>query len=345
MGIRRNIIIAIISGILLFSILFISIFNNNSIEKKDPIIPAVNIVYITDDNYVTYMRTSIRSIIANKDPRRLVNIYVLGLNINEKNIEKIKKEQKKHTNIHIIPIDASLIKDFTSRANLAITVSRADNIKFFLASILKDLEKAIYLDCDTIVLKDLSNLYFTELNDNYVGATDDWQSSWPWPSHERYFNNGVMLLNLKKMREDDIESKLINFKKTDKINRFMTQDAFNYVMKGKVLYIPLTYDTFSGEYDSVYLVLSKINIISKCHFNFYLYPTNGKEYQKNVAIIHYCGYFNRKPWQDINFDRKSNRIWYKYAPIDFWEQCLQGKCRPEYYDKKLELFEEELRKK
>ena len=289
----------------------------------------VQIVFITDNRYVLYMRAAIRSIIANKKPDTKVEINVIGLNLYDSNVNKILKETKKNAKINLIKITDKDIQNIQSTTLNNPKVSRADNVKFFLPTILKNSDRVIYLDGDTVILKDLFDFYNTDLGDNYVGAVDDWQSSWENEPTKRYFNNGVMLLNLKKMREDNVETKLIDFKKNDKIRRFVTQDAFNTVMYGKVKYMPLIYDTFPQEYDNKNL-LKIINEVLKNNFDPEIYPyKTANQYRRDVVIIHYCGYTNVKPWYKLDFARKSSRLWYKYAPADFWIGCIHGTCRKE----------------
>ena len=326
---KKNILRIIGTLLLLIALLLIvSTYKELAITKSKTNLEPINIVYITDNNYATYTRTSIRSVIANKKKNTKIRIYVIGYRLSDSNIEKIQKEKRKNTDIELIKVPRLLLKKFSAGAKSNPYVTRADNAKLFLPSLLNRTDKVLYLDGDTIILKDLSDLYYTNLNDNYIGAVDDWQTSWPDVSGKRYFNNGVMLLNLQKIRKDNIEAKLINYKLHDKNNRFVTQDAYNAVMFGKILYLPLIYDTFAPEFDDKISLLSKIKTTLKEHYDPKIYPyKTAKEYQKDVTIIHYCGYGNQKPWYKIDFKRKSNNIWYKYAPFDFWIYCLKGNCR------------------
>ena len=306
---------------------FFNLIRNNLTNKKIPT-KHIETVYVTDNNYVLFMRTSIRSMIANKNPETKITIYVIGYNLSDKDIKKIKKEQRKNVDIKIIPIEKELLKPLSGGTKINPNVTKVDNAKFFLTTLLKHTDKGIYLDGDTIVLKDLAELYNTNLSDNYIAAADDWQTGWPDDPQKRYFNNGVMLLNLKEMRKNDIEKKLVDFKLNDKIKRFVTQDAFNNVMFGKVIYLPLIYDTFAPEYDNDIFIIRKIQKTLKGNFKPELYPyKTAADFRKDVVIIHYCGYGNKKPWYRLSTGRKSNLIWYRYAPIDFWGYCLQGNCK------------------
>lgn len=60
--------------------------------------------------------------------------------------------------------------------------------------------------------------------------------------HKRYFNNGMMLLNLKKMRKDNISEKLFADKLSDENTVFMTQDAFNRVFNTEVKFLSPLYN-------------------------------------------------------------------------------------------------------
>lgn len=321
----KKITIAIIS---IIAIILILLFAQKFHTKQDVFSSEnkVQIVFITDEKYVTYLRTAIKSVIANKNPETNIKIFVLGLNLQDKQIKKIIGEKRKNTEIEFIPIPENLLKDYKNKKIKKHQITFVDTTKFFLSEILKDVDKVLYLDADTIVLKDLSQFYFSDLEDNYIGAIDDWQSDWKHEPEKRYFNSGVMLLNLAKIREDNIKNKLIEFEKNDTVKRFMTQDAFNTVMYGKVKYFPLIYDTFAPEFDESNIKRRIRKVLGKNYDAKTYGYKDDEEYRKNVVIIHYCGYDYLKPWAEINFYQKSKRIWYKYSTLEFWLGCLQGKC-------------------
>ena len=276
---------------------------NNYIFFKNP----VRIVLITDNKYVRQTRTVIRSINANKSKKTNIEVNVIGVGLSEKDIKKIKSESKLKTKIKVI--------DLPGGSNQNPDVTRADYAKFKLCSIFPNTEKILYLDGDIIVLKDLSQLYNTDIENYYIASVDDLECGWIDYREERYFNNGVMLLNLKKMREDNIEEKLIDYKKNDKINRLMTQDAFNAVLYKKVKFLPIIYDTFAQEFNDKY-ILEILKIVLKNNFDEKLYPyKTAEEYKNAVVIIHYTGTYNVKPWFDwADKNSESSKIWYKYAP-------------------------------
>jgi lipopolysaccharide biosynthesis glycosyltransferase len=120
-------------------------------------------------------------------------------------------------------------------------------IKFALPNLFPELNKILYLDSDILVEKDLSELYKTNLDGIYVAAVADMAGMVEESLHlrlglEKYLNSGMMLLNLEKMREENISDKLLDAKLNDKIKQFMDQDAFNQVFAGNVKWLSSTFN-------------------------------------------------------------------------------------------------------
>ena len=346
---KRVLKVIFISIIIAFGVF---LFINTGRQSENKVLKnPVRIVYVTDDKYVIPLRASIKSLISNKNPQTELEINVIGVNLSDKNIKKIQSARQNKININILKLDNKYL-DFEGGADLNPLVSRADTAKFFLSSILSGIDRVIYLDGDTVVLGDLSDLYNTDLKDKYLAVTDDLQTLYEKEDKkERYFNNGVMLIDLKKFRRDKIDDKLQDYKINDMLKRFVTQDAYNNVLYGKVVYVPMIYDTFAPIYEDKN-VLNYIEKVLGKHYNPDLYPyKNQKEYQDNVKIIHYCGYCNIKPWWEFMPEYRANRIWYKYAPWDYWKNLLSGKkvkykkCNLLRWQEEAEQREKEARKK
>lgn len=327
---NRHIAISLVIVVLIFFVSFFIFFKTHNSINNEEFKHPVRVLFITDENYVMPVTTAIRSIAANKNKETQIEINIIGVDLSDIGMKKLFKENKKNIKINIINVPLDYLQGLPGGEDCKKIVSKADNAKFFLTSILKDKDKILYLDGDVIILKDLSEFYNIDLADNYIAAVDDWQTNWGENSKDRYFNNGIMLLNLKKMREDNIDAKLLNAKRNDKKKRFVTQDAYNKIMKSKIVFLPLTYNTFAPEFDNM-LVHYMVQEVLGENFDPKLYPYDSAEdYRKNVVAIHYCGWNNIKPWWGVDFSTKTNRIWYKYAPLDFWIGCMQGKCKIPY---------------
>lgn len=138
--------------------------------------------------------------------------------------------------------------DFPSIPNLDLPPHRCSPCAYYrvmLPSILPDLEKILYLDCDVLVLDSLQQLWNTPLNDAGVAcardAIDYMRQDRSQTDHfarlgfraeDHYFNSGVMLMNLEKMRKRNLERRFFVVREQiDSFIRFSDQDVFNMIYR------------------------------------------------------------------------------------------------------------------
>ncbi|MCR5265337.1 MAG: glycosyltransferase family 8 protein [Cyanobacteria bacterium RUI128] len=111
---------------------------------------------------------------------------------------------------------------------------------------LTDVDKIVYLDSDVVILDDISKLWNYDIENYLVGAVEDKYSDLmtcraDLRDDEIYFNSGVMLMNLKKFREEKLEEKIFD-KLKESGNDYSDQDVLNYICQNRVLYLPLKYN-------------------------------------------------------------------------------------------------------
>lgn len=99
-----------------------------------------------------------------------------------------------------------------------------------LTKILPVTDIALSMDCDTIVDGDISGLWMQDLSNHYLAACMEPDKS----KQDPYFQMGVVLFNLKKMREDGMDDRIIHALNT-KPYGFTEQDCINEICKGKIL--------------------------------------------------------------------------------------------------------------
>lgn len=116
--------------------------------------------------------------------------------------------------------------------------------------ILKDLDKVIQLDVDTIVTDSLAPLWNTELETN-LGACCVEKLGMFRPYGGRYFNIGVLLMNLKQLREEKMDDKMIEFLNTERVP-FLEQDAWNFLAGDRIVEVDTRYNECfaTGQTDS-----------------------------------------------------------------------------------------------
>jgi lipopolysaccharide biosynthesis glycosyltransferase len=184
-------------------------------------------------------------------------------------------------------IDYSQIKN----APVSHHVNLASYNRLFLSNILNEkIERVLYLDSDIIVLGQIDTLLDCDIKDFFVGAaaeiiTNSDRNRLELNSFDQYFNAGVLVVNLKKWREENIFSKFVDFisKNSYKI-KYWDQDVLNYCLKNKWLRLPQKYNLthfyfYPNDYTPSYFGLNQ---------------TQYEEIQKDPVIIHYTSH--QKPW-------------------------------------------------
>ncbi|MCH5281307.1 MAG: glycosyltransferase family 8 protein [Lachnospiraceae bacterium] len=253
----------------------------------------IPIVFATDNNYecAVVSMTSL-CIYAAKDT--FYNIYVFIDNdfLYEKNM---KEYMRPYSNV----CDLNFINVGNAFDDSPIWTDRSTKGCYFrlVAPWLLTEKKCLYLDTDIIVLSDLQDLYDISLDDHYVAGCKDpvlayvtdmgneaWCKQAELPDLEQYINSGVLLMNLDKMRQDDIVNKFIE--KIPKNMKFPDQDIINGVCYGKIKFFPLEYNARTN------LVKANINCED-------VYEKNELHTAWNAPkIIHYAGPL--KPWNNLN---------------------------------------------
>lgn len=205
---------------------------------------GINIAMITDDNYVMPTLVCIQSIKNNCSGK--LNIHVFVNNVSPKNINSLKSVSSKSCDIIIYNCEDIINKYLTIDVNRHVSVTAI--IKFFLPTMLNYLDKILYLDSDILVKGDLTILYKTNISNKYAAVVKDvlciknhqYMDS-IGIKNQYYFNSGVMLLNLTKMRENNITKKLIDYRMNVK-QHFIDQDAFNAIIGDNVIYMSYKYN-------------------------------------------------------------------------------------------------------
>ena len=258
---------------------------------------AVNICMITDDNYIMPTSVAICSMTANKGPEDYV-FYIITSNLSEESEKKFKSFERDGVTVNIVREDAE--KRFNGlhsfRKDSICVASLSALLKFIIADLFPQLDRILYLDGDLIVEDDLLELYNTPLGDNYAAAVLDISKLY-WKSDfnscvENYFNSGVMLLNLKKMREDRLSEVLIETKRNLADSSLMDQNVFNIVFDKKAVMLPLIYNFQSLGLDRAG---SKWGIDDVNAFFGTKYKSKAQLFD-DARIIHYAS--KNKPWKE-----------------------------------------------
>lgn len=232
----------------------------------------MNIAFSIDDNYSEQLATTIVSILKNDKSNSEFNFFVLDNGISEANKQKILKLKSFKTfEISFLPVDGKMFENLP-------TIYHITSVSYnrLLLSVLINVDKLLFLDCDLLVRADLKELYEQDFENSYACVVKERLSKETYIRKQiknlglkYYFNAGVMLLNLKKIREDFIEEKCFDFIKTssEKI-LLMDQCVLNYAFQDNVKFLgkEWNYQYKLGYSKGLYKIFSKENEIKILHF-------------------------------------------------------------------------------
>ena len=261
--------------------------NTNQSSRTVNTNPINCLCMISDDNYAIFTGIALTSLKHNKDASSFYKVYILSDNICEENKKRLLSLQDNSLIITII--EASGFEDIKKDMEIkGIPATPTALYKFLIPSLLNDLDKVLYVDGDVLFYKDISSLFDFDLNEYYAVVTPENLPSDEIPfsskrigiNHSIYFNSGLMLMNLKMFREDNISDKLLNYR-INGINYLMDQDAFNAVIGKNVSYFPTYYFTLCYELEKDY--------------NYKKYYEKDRESIIQKTIIMHLAY--KKPWK------------------------------------------------
>lgn len=207
---------------------------------------SIVLVCTADDNYAMPLAVTVRSVLANLKNKRKVALYILDGGIKPANQQKIIKSlDPEQVDISFVQPSVATLAQMSVSEEYPITIF----YRLLVTQVLpENIKKVIYLDTDTVVKGDLEQLWNIDIGENYVLAVQDicqqyigmagglrnYQEIGISPDL-KYFNTGVLVINLEKWRTDNIGTKVIKYLEQNKdyVWRWFDQDGLNGVLAGK----------------------------------------------------------------------------------------------------------------
>ena len=280
----------------------------------------INIALGFDSNFAPYAAVTIKSILQHNQN---VNFYLMYDNLKKSDMAKIDAmiDSEKGGG------GKTFWGNMSGKFNNLFTGSWSSSAVYFplaLPSICKD-ERILFLDADTMVTGDLSDFYNQDLTGYYLAGVHDYGMvaninsgeeiatdnnkklftkeyfnnflNWNIEEMKKYFNSGMMLMNLKLMREENIEEKIYASLK-EKTFAFPDQDCINYVCHAKVKILEPKYN---------YMVLHDNtwdNLSDEVKNSLLKY----KQEKEIPLIVHFLKKPWRKPAEEVSFSKTYNQL-------------------------------------
>lgn len=252
----------------------------------------IHLVAATNEKYAVHLGVMLASLMANKNSKRPIRIYILNENLSDRTKLNLKGiAEKKNAKVQFISIKNSVFDTFKVRGYIGKEMYYRISIPEVLD---KNINKVLYLDCDIVVMEDITKLWKTKIDDYCAAAVGSVSKlnrakSLSIPKSYGYFNSGVMLINLKKWREHRITPKVIDYIKNNREKLIdPDQDALNAVLYDKWLKLDPKWNFTTNRF-------------------------NDPEKNIKPAIIHFTG--KRKPW---NFGHPMEKEYHHYRKTIKW---------------------------
>lgn len=201
----------------------------------------MNIIFATSDLYSRPAMVTLKTLLMNNTRADAIDIYYIENGLSDYNRDSIQQLVESYgRTIQFF----SMPQSYTQIKGLIRTNAVVYSYCFFQDILPENIEKAILLEADSIVTDDLTEMYSMDITNYYLAAADDLQSKWykrklKMKDDSPYFNCGIMLLNLKKFREDHITDKMVEIiDRGDSKFFYEVQDELNVLMEGKIKILP-----------------------------------------------------------------------------------------------------------
>lgn len=276
-----------------------------------------HIVYAADKSFAPILGVSLVSLFENNTQ---VQVHILDAGISQSDREKIEKTCKSYQMPapHWIPAD-----DISKELKMAVSADRGSMAQYARIFISRHLDPTIdrilYLDCDTIITGSLRELWETDLQNKTAAVLLDafskyYRKNVDLQLDDIMFNSGVMLVDMKRWREQDVEKRVLSFIKSR--HGFIEkgdQGALNAVLSHECVLFDPKFNAVTIFFDFSYQEMLRYRRPPG------YYPDEQiRNAVENPVIIHYTvSFLSKRPWMK-GCGHPWTDEWLKYKSMSPW---------------------------
>lgn len=212
--------------------------------KKRKVVP---VFFAIDDNYIPFLHVSLLSLKDNSSKDNDYKIFILNSGVKIEHEKHILELSESWFSIEFVDV-ADKINALSGNLELRDYYTFTTYYRIFIAGMFPEYDKAVYLDSDTIVLTDVADLFDTDLKDSLIAGIPDGAVSVIPPFTEytkkvlgiegnRYFNAGIIVMNLKRFREENFYAGFNDLLSKYKFRVAQDQDYLNVLCKDRVIFL------------------------------------------------------------------------------------------------------------
>lgn len=300
---------------------------------------GIKAVYACDDNYAMLAGVSIASLLEQCGADTDLTVYVLCCKVSEENIERLRAVSDSYPQ-EVILIDASeAIQELSKQYIDAQRWSLAAFARLLTPELLPSIEKILYLDCDTLVTDDVTELWETPLGQASCAAVLEPIS----PFHKKnvglpktgpYYNSGVMLIDLNKWRKENVIFRFAEcIKRHNGLVPFVDQGCINEVCRGDIVTLPVRYNVHTLLYDFTYEEASAYRRESGVYDKEEIEAA-----KKHPVVVHFTSSFlSRRPWIEGS-EHPYTKEWERIQAGTPWADMSKRPYHPDIARRLLNVF-------
>ncbi len=265
---------------------------------------TLNVLYQSDDNYAVFMGVSICSLLDNNQSADDIRIYIIDDSISLENKEKLTRMIYSYGRKITFLTGESISGRKEIAAAFAYTGMRKNThsyLKMFIDELAPELDgRIVYIDCDTAVTGDLTELMTIDMQGNTVGMVMDslmttkCKTAVGIAGKERYYNSGVILIDLAQWKKRQCSGRILSHIKNVRTYGTVDQDVLNIELKGEILALPVEYNLQPIHLDYPYRTYAGVYKHKETYYK-------KEEIEKAVnapKIVHYLRYLGEGPWNE-----------------------------------------------
>lgn len=218
----------------------------------------MNIGFMSSKKYLKYAKTMIRSLIHNNE--NAINLYILSTELSEGDITFFKR-LRDNVSVELINIDGTVFDNIKEIGHYGVYAYFRMLSYIYLP---ENVDRVLWLDLDLIINGNLNEFYNIDFESNiFVGCKDllntvgkamkkQLLEEYGIDENQAMFNSGVLLMNIKLLREENPKLKMIDLANKKYLLRFADQDILNVLYGKRIKYISNKYNfmtMYKNKYD------------------------------------------------------------------------------------------------
>lgn len=221
----------------------------------------IPVFFSVDNSYAPFLAAAINSAVKNSSVTRQYKAIVLHQELTDDNMKKLSALATDNFKVEFVEMQSGLesITDRMSNRLRCDYFTLTIYYRLFIPAMFPQYDKGIYIDSDVVLNGDIAELFDTDIKDNYIGAcTDmsiqevpelvDYIENAVGVDRKKYINSGVLLLNLKKLREVELDSHFLRLLNTYHFDCVAPdQDYINALCNGKIYYLGEEWDAMPND--------------------------------------------------------------------------------------------------